>query len=74
MPMVHVLHINVDDEVFRAFHEYQRENNYPSAKIAFCNLPEIVQRTNKNYMVVRQETRGRKPKALSLKPEADKLP
>jgi hypothetical protein len=62
--MNHVLHINVDDEIFKAFHDYQRENNYPSAKIAFCNMIEITQRTSKNYMTVRHETRGRKPQSL----------
>ena len=71
--MVHVLHINVDDEVFKAFHAYQREHNFPSAKVAFCNMSEIVQRTNKNYMIVKRETRGRKPQSVSrLKLEGNK--
>lgn len=68
--MVKVFHFEVDDEIAEAFNRYKKEGNYPSAKVAFCNLTEITSRTSKNYMVVKTETRGRKvrgrtPKFLS---------
>lgn len=57
----HVIHIEIDDEnVYRAFKQWTREGKFKSMKLAFYNFSEIRERIGSSYMVVKQETRGRK--------------